>query len=60
MIHSFCVSLGDGGNDVSMIQAGDVGIGLVGKVHVIILLIMLPSCGNTIYILYTVVNIHIP
>ena len=26
-----CV-LGDGGNDVSMIQAADVGIGLVGKV----------------------------
>ena len=29
--------LGDGGNDVSMIQAADVGIGLVGKVHIIFL-----------------------
>lgn len=26
------VLLGDGGNDVSMIQAANVGIGLVGKV----------------------------
>ena len=27
-----CLPTGDGGNDVSMIQAADVGIGLVGKV----------------------------
>lgn len=25
------LSIGDGGNDVSMIQAADVGIGIVGK-----------------------------
>jgi phospholipid-translocating ATPase len=26
-----CCAIGDGGNDVSMIQAADVGIGIVGK-----------------------------
>jgi len=26
--------LGDGGNDVSMIQAADAGIGIVGKVGI--------------------------
>lgn len=32
-IHNlFCISTGDGGNDVSMIQAANVGIGIVGKV----------------------------
>lgn len=25
------LSIGDGGNDVSMIQAADVGVGIVGK-----------------------------
>ena len=30
--------IGDGGNDVSMIQAADAGIGIVGKVSVIITL----------------------
>ncbi len=31
---SFCLfeCLGDGGNDVSMIQAANVGVGIVGKV----------------------------
>ena len=29
------ISIGDGGNDVSMIQAADVGVGLEGKVRVI-------------------------
>lgn len=27
-----CCAVGDGGNDVSMIQTADVGIGIVGKV----------------------------
>lgn len=35
-----CV-LGDGGNDVSMIQAADVGIGLVGKVFSLIILTLI-------------------
>jgi len=26
-----CLSIGDGGNDVAMIQAADVGVGIVGK-----------------------------
>ena len=29
-----CHHVGDGGNDVSMIQAANVGIGIVGKVCV--------------------------
>ena len=32
----FFLFLGDGGNDVSMIQAADAGIGIVGKVQVFI------------------------
>ena len=28
----FAVCAGDGGNDVSMIQAADAGVGIVGKV----------------------------
>ena len=27
-----CVLTGDGGNDVSMIQAANVGVGIIGKV----------------------------
>jgi len=27
-----CVITGDGGNDVSMIQAANVGVGIIGKV----------------------------
>jgi phospholipid-translocating ATPase len=26
-----CLSIGDGGNDVAMIQAADIGVGIVGK-----------------------------
>lgn len=26
-----CLAIGDGGNDVAMIQASDVGIGIMGK-----------------------------
>lgn len=26
-----CLGIGDGGNDVAMIQAADVGVGIVGK-----------------------------
>lgn len=29
----FCLNLGDGGNDVSMIQAADAGVGIEGKVR---------------------------
>ena len=48
--------LGDGGNDVSMIQAGDVGIGLVGKVHVKIIYPF--GLVSVFYILFTVVTIR--
>ena len=30
---SFCLPSGDGGNDVSMIQAADAGVGIEGKVR---------------------------
>ncbi len=30
--HKSICAIGDGGNDVSMIQAADVGVGIVGKV----------------------------
>lgn len=32
-LHGFCFLLGDGGNDVSMIQEADCGVGVEGKVR---------------------------
>ena len=32
VMHCALCPVGDGGNDVSMIQAADVGVGIVGKV----------------------------
>ena len=31
---TYVLCLGDGGNDVSMIQAADAGVGIVGKVNI--------------------------
>ena len=36
MVYFLFFLLGDGGNDVSMIQAADAGIGIVGKVCIYI------------------------
>lgn len=34
-LYGFCFLLGDGGNDVSMIQEADCGVGVEGKVRLL-------------------------
>ncbi len=30
-LKKICLAIGDGGNDVTMIQEADVGVGIIGK-----------------------------